>query len=765
MNIEINYNTISFESQINCSDKTIQNNLEQTIEDIKNKRITDWFGTFINRLKEESNNDPFSIEINGCDLYEKVLIDSILDRQNGLIDQKKINVIDDKWVNRNYNNIDAFLNFALNSNEEIVKKAIKPNVENIKTLRSNKVEVPVIATMSSGKSTLLNALIGQDFLFEDTGAATATTCNIKINNKLEKFIAQAIDKETILEESQSDISAFLSKWNSNANKNNFSNLKLNLEGPVKNLNSSSLELNFIDTPGPNSAQYSNHTKKTFTYLKDNQQLPIVLYVLDPEKMDSKDDDNTLREISDVLKSNKQNLDRIIFIYNKVDREELDKKAFSEISPKIKQFLGRYNIENPKVFPLSAKYAKLAQLNSNLSRNEKNKLNVYRNDFIPEPQEKYLGYQLLEYTPISINQKQQLQEKILKSELDADLVYSGLASIKLYIEDYITNHHQKKQYKDLMSVAQNVSNVIENKILLEKHRLEEKTLEEQKKNEERTKKEIEKLNNKRTEALKEINKIVLEKEFINETGKKVDKMFARLKAESGKQELNPLQAKELVDEANKTIINLRVSIETDLISKMNDEGEGYLLKLKNEVVNKFKLDEPILETKTFNAELLNKINVLSFDEIDNYKIVKTEKKIREKVKEVTSTSWYKRIFGITDTVTYNVTYKERTEVIDGGKFYNEVINPLSKHFRKIVQDSKDEFDKMFRAYNDSFKNLVYHSFEETINSVFQKSERVLVLTIEAKNYQLQKFDKITNEISILKTPESNEKIHRKPAITY
>ena len=199
--------------------------------------------------------------------------------------------------------------------------------------------------------------------------------------------------------------------------------------------------------------------------------------------------------------------------------------------------------------------------------------------------------------------------------------------------------------------------------------------------------------------------------------------------------------------------------------MNDEGQSYLLKLKNEVVKKFELNEPSLEAKTFNAELLNKINVLDFDNINNYKTIKSETKERQASKEVESTAWYKRLFGIKDTVTYMKQYQEKKEVIDGGKFYIEVINPISKHFRKIVKDSEEEFNKMFRVYNDSFKDLVIHSFDETIGSVYQKSKSSLSLTNKTKNNHLRKFDKITNAISILKTPESNEEIYRKPAFTY
>jgi len=765
MNIEIDYNTVSFEAQINCNDATILNNLNQTIEDCKNKRITDWFETFIRRAKEESNNDPFSIQIKGCDFYEKAFIDSVLENEANFIDKKRIDFLEDNVIKNEYKNIDDFLDYAIKSEEPLVKDAIKPNIENFKVLRGNKVEVPVIATMSSGKSTLLNALIGQDFLFEDTGAATATTCNIKVNNELKKFVAQAIDGETIIEESNIDISKFLERWNSSANKTNYSNLRLNIEGPVKNLSSSELELNFIDTPGPNSAQYKNHKGKTFHYLKDNQNLPIVLYVLDPEKMESEDDDKTLEEISNVLNRNKQNLDRIIFIYNKIDREELDKKPFSEVLLKIHKFLGKYKIENPKVFPVSAKYAKLAQLNDTLSRNDKSDLAGFRYKFIPNSDESYEGYQLLDHTPLYEVQKKLLRQRISKSELDSDLVHSGIAAIKLYIEDYIFNHHQKNQYRDIIGIANKVSEVLKNKIELEKINLDEKTTEEQYETKQRTQEEIEELTNRKVEALQAIGKIELDDDFIQEALKDIDTKFNTLKNKSlKKNNLNIKEAEYLIEEAGETILNLLVSIETDLFSKMNDEGSKYLKKLKNEVANKFELKNPSLEIKTFNAEILNNINVIDINSIDRNKKTKVETKQKNKTKKVKSKNWFKRMLGIEDIVEYTVPYTVTKIEVEAVKLYDEAIDPISKRVFNIVKDTRTEFDNMFREYNASFQHLVNTSFDQAINSVYKNSQQKLAVSIKDKEIKIQKLDEIIKPISKFKIKEYNERIYRKPTIT-
>src|SRR5690554_6520493 len=531
MKVTIDYNTVSFEFEVKDNDSENQSDyLKQIIKDNQGKRITDWFKAFIEKVKEVENNEPFTVEIIGCDWYEVGYINELFTEENDVEIEFKED-IDNNEIQTRYKAIDDFLQYAEKSKNDIVKNALQPNVENIKNHRSTKIEVPVIATMSSGKSTLLNALIGQDFLHEDTGATTATTCDIIVNNNLKQFVARAIDIEAT--ETNQNISEFLKDWNSKAYANineekKYPRLRLEIEGPIPNLNTSNFNLSFIDTPGPNSAQHSHHKEKTFSYLKDSQNLPIVLYVLDPEKMDSNDDDFTLEEISKVFKKNNKSIDRIVFVYNKIDREDIEEKPIKNILNKVEAFLERKGIKNAKIFPLSAQYAKFVQIEECLKRNHKSDLNSFRNKFRPELSEGYLGYQLLEYAPLTNYQKEKLNNSISNSELDADLVYSGLASLKLYIEDYIINHHKKNQYKELRNIVNKVSEQIKTTIQLEEERLEEITEGEKKEREDNQKKQIEQLQKKKEEAFEEIYKIKVEKKFIDETSKEVNKKLNELK---------------------------------------------------------------------------------------------------------------------------------------------------------------------------------------------------------------------------------------------
>lgn len=750
MEVIIHYNTVSFEFKVECNDSIIKNNLEQIKKDNQGKRITDWVKEFIKKIKEETNNDPFTIKIIGCDLYEMDFINELISEKNDIISIEFEQVLDEKEIQYKYKVIDDFLEYVEQSKYDIVKNALLPNIKNINNLRSTKIEVPVIATMSSGKSTLLNALIGQDFLHEDTGATTATTCDIIVNNNLKDFYAKAILNDNEEHNSNKEISEFLKRWNANANENidntnnvkKYPDLKLEIEGPISNLNTSNFNLNFIDTPGPNSSQHSHHKEKTFSYLKDNQNLPIVLYVLDPEKMDSNDDDFTLDEISKVFKNNNKNIDRVVFVYNKIDREDIEEKSIKDILNKVESFLEIKGIKNAKIFPVSAQYAKFAQIEECLKRNQKSDLNSFRSKFRPEPAEGYLGYQLLEYAPLTNSQKEKLNENLKKNQVEVDLVYSGLAALKLYIEDYIINHHKKNQYKELRNIVNKVSEQIKTTIQLEEERLEEITEGEKKEREENQKKQIEQLQKKKDEAFEEIYKIKVDNKFIDEASKEVNIKFTELQNKILKRnELSKDETIPLIKEVNATIENLQISIKTDLISTMNNKLNEYLSKFKQITNDKFSLNTNDIEIDAFNAEMGNNINGIDIDHLQKYQQVKEETKVRE----VESRWWIKQLFNWTVTEEYKVT----KVVINTKELYKDAIDPYSKKFTEVLEGYELKFEKVFKDVRDGFINKLENEFENIKNNVYKKYTSLLSKDQKNKEKELKKLHNISNDILKLK----------------
>lgn len=750
MKFTIDYDTVSYVSIITCTSETIQENLQQFIEENKNRRITIWFESVIEAFKEECNNDPFSIEINGCDNYEKKLINSILHNKE-YISEFKMDSLDDSIIQAKYNKIDNFIKYAQTSKHDIIKKAFKPRHEDVRYLTNNTVEIPVIATVSSGKSTLLNALIGQDFLSEDTGSSTATICNVILHDNFKVFEAKAINKNIEIAKSKTDIKAFLKNWNDKANTPEYSKLKLSVEGPPKkDFNTSNLRVNFVDTPGPNSPRYENHKDQTFNYFKDQKKLPIILYVLAPGKMDTTDDKNNIHEIRKVIETNKQDLNRIIFIYNKIDEELKNENAYKDVLVKIKKFLSENDIENPIIFPVCASYAKLAVAEKDsLDENNQDDLDYFNKKFVPNPERNKLGYPLLDDVPLNDTQKNHLRDKIANG-IDLGVIYSGLASIQLYIEDYIANHHCKNKYHELHQIISDVTNDIEGKIDLQKSQLEEKTDEEKKKNEEKAKTEIEGLSSKRSAAHSKIDNVKQDKGFIDIVASDVNKTLNKFKIKANKSDnLSKAQIKRIIEEGNLTVENLKLSIKTDLIAQMNVVLDDYLKKLKTQVIENFSLEDPSIKQKSFSAELLNKINVLDITKTDSFQTVRKETRYREVTRVVESRWWLKRKFNWKVEKTVSEPFQEAKTFFNKNKFRHNFIDRNIKAINQIIDDKVKEFDKTISDYAETFKKHVDTSFDESLEYVYDSTTEEIVRTKKNKDEEIDKLEMINNELSELK----------------
>ena len=600
MIIEIKYNPISFKTELKCSNKTVQNNLKSDIKSYENGRITEWFEKFLKRAKEETNKDPFNLSISSIDEYEKEYIDGILKNEKKILFTAEL----DTDIDVKYRHIDNFIHFALHSYDQIVKSAMEPHLINIAKFKSNKIEVPVIATMSSGKSTLLNALIGQNFLHEDTGATTATTCEIKVNNSMTTFQASAIiDKQ--IEITTDGIQRFIEIWNEKANKEN---IQLILEGPIDKLETQGFDFSFIDTPGPNSTKNKSHKERTYNYIRDTEKLPIVMYVLDPENMDSNDSDATLKEISAVLKENRQDVDRIIFIINKIDQEDLSKKSMEQVVSKVVNFLEKhFEILNPKIFPVSAQYGKLCQLDSDLlSKKEKSTLKLYRENFYPDDSDS--GYELLKHSPLSETQKQNLKNTIENCEQDADLVYSGLAAIKLHIEDYILYHHKRNQYHELQTIANSVFNLIKSHIDKKKDELTHKTDQEINENKEKTEQELNRLKENIDKLKNDANNIVIQTSFIKRAASRIEHDFLEIKQKVfSKDEFSEREARQIWHETNQILENLSISINSALNNKTTEVFNTMIKVLKSTISKYFTNDNINVDITFINNIMINEIS--------------------------------------------------------------------------------------------------------------------------------------------------------------
>jgi len=756
MKAKIVYDTISFKSTFEFSNQTIQDNLEQFLKSTEEKRITDWFENFASAILNEINGDSIDLTIDGCDEYEENFIKDVLkvDKLNSITPIFE-NTIDEEALAQKYKLIDDFFYVVVNSDNEIIKNNFeKDQQENYKNWTSSVIELPVLATMSSGKSTFLNAMIGQDYLHEDLRSTTATTCTIVVNNDESEFIASATDKDSRVtnEDENISIKAFLEEWNARSNKNQ--DIKLQLEGPVKNLDNNHFQLHFIDTPGPNASENQHHQQQTYEYLQGKGNLPLVMYVIDLENVDSNDDNNTFKEIHNILNENKQAGERIIFILNKIDQVDIEKRSIENSINDLKKDLeNRYDIKNPLIFPITSMYAKLAQiLPENLGRNSRKSLNSFRETINPEIEDNYLGYQLLENAPLTENQKQLIWDKVEKGELEEDLVYSGLAAIKLYIEDYIKNHHKKNQYKALNDTYKAILNAILNSIALKKNELEVLTSEQEVENKKTRELEISELEIKKTELIHQLNRVDFDNNIIGHTAMYFDQLN-----DLKKEILRLAEQAKIIEDAkikpsedpNLILLKLKKQVNhtySSYLATLSTNSErlyaNYVDNLKRVSHGFYQSNIDSITVTAFKAKMnsnINAINVNSFTKNTQY----------EEQKEVKSRLWIKRIFDITDTITV----KKTTRIVDWNKIYNDVVQPLSiimyeenENYIKSTENTKDKLKQLFiKSINSSFeknKKNIYKDLRKDLYSIYRdKNLEILKLNNLIKSFDTYKNEKI------------------------
>ena len=109
------------------------------------------------------------------------------------------------------------------------------------------IDVNIIATMSAGKSTLINSLLGKKILPTHAGACTAIVTKIE-DNKNDIFRAIVLDKNNEEIVRYSNINYEDMKYLNNSNKVS----EVDIKGNISFINCENITLVLIDTPGPDS---------------------------------------------------------------------------------------------------------------------------------------------------------------------------------------------------------------------------------------------------------------------------------------------------------------------------------------------------------------------------------------------------------------------------------------------------------------------------------------------------------------------------------
>lgn len=585
----------------------------------------------------------------------------------------------------------------------------QPNVIRAFNLaKSNKFEVDVIATMSAGKSTLINSLLRKKLMPVKQEACTATITEIKDNDGKD-FTAEACDANGRVIESYPELTLEIMK-NLNSNP---SISKIRVEGDIPFVSSEDVSLVLVDTPGPNNSRDPEHKAVTYRMLSESSKA-VVLYILNATQIAVNDDYNLLSHVADSMRvGGKQSRDRFIFVVNKLDEFKKGEDSIDAAIIKVREYLKDNGIENANIYPVSALTA--LDIRTILTEDYGDEDEVYDakgrvNKFNKNPEMHFETK-----APLTPSVRGQLEMKLAEARKNKDanseaLIHCGIIPIEMAIQMYVQKYAKTAKIKNIVDTFSK---------RLESAKSFERTKQEITKNQDKQKEilgNIEMIKRKLAsgEAAKRfksrIDKINYDSEIQNLSNgiikKAQEKITARLSSNSkiSKHEAEKL-CRTFISFADELQAEIKVRLEELIINHVhksaNDLLEEYKRKISELAEEITAGDVSIDPFELMDGDISIDINSL----ISN--LTQNEVEVNEVWIENTSKKWYKFWTWFQEKGYFKDVY-EYNEYIDGTELSDFLFAPVEQQLREnrnnAVTYAKDQTRKIKQEFSKKFKEL-------------------------------------------------------------
>ncbi len=318
-------------------------------------------------------------------------------------------------------------------------------VEAFQKAKDSKFEINVVATMSSGKSTLINALLGKQLMPAANEATTATIVKI-MDTEQEKFSAIAYDKSGNIVRKIDDVTLEdMKELNGDIKVST-----VELKGKIPFVSSVGMKLVLVDTPGPNNSRDKNHEAMTYQMISDSDK-SLVLYVMNGQQLGINDEKIFLDYVCQSMREGgKQARERFIFAVNKMDAfnphpnkdgSGCIKKALNDV----KTGLEDRGIYNPNIFPVCSLPALEKRVDDKYDSEE---LDLYKSRL-----QKYAELHFDNYYEFS-NLPETVRARISNfmdnaNENENVEIHTGIVSIEQAIAQYINKYARTTKVCDLV----------------------------------------------------------------------------------------------------------------------------------------------------------------------------------------------------------------------------------------------------------------------------------------------------------------------------
>ena len=733
----IKYNPYKLETEIRINNEPLSKDGNSVLLDkiVPGTRLQDWVEELPQILVDEYNENEFIITFHGTQLdyedlnevLEKAKRDEILSENCQLIP-----ISAKETTDKEVQIEELFQKIQEGPFEELREKSVVSAFEKAK---NSDFELCVVATMSSGKSTLINAMLGNKMMPSASEACTAIITRIKdiTTEPNTPWYAEVYDKEDNLISRYDDLTyENMTELNENTNVS-----EIKMQGNIPFVTSDDVSLVLIDTPGPNNSRNQDHLKVQQKFLNESSK-SLVLYIM--TSTFGADDDNAL--LDRVAKSmeigGKQSKDRFIFVVNKWDDRKKEDGSTEASLERVRNYLKEHGIERPNLFPASALPAmSIRMMQSNLEEDEET---IDETETKIKKMNRNSEQHLENYAslPNSLKEKicSQLKETDNLLDYDNALIHTGVPSIEAAIRQYVQKYAKTAKIRNIVDSFNQK---------LEEVNSFEKTKQEIASNQEEADKIVQQIE----EIRSKINDLNSAKKFEQAVESAVSDVIANSKKVSGS------ILGEFQSTVGETISEYYGEIELDEVDTLVRKLESEAKRLEPQFRSKLEENIELTLTQTANAlleEYRNKLRALSVEmggslnikidalslvqgsmpSADNFSTSSLSQQTRtvengEEWVENTDKKWYKpwtwfQEKGYYRTKYKNVTYVESNEV--AATFFTPIQQLMEderhsankqaeKRARKIAEDFKKEFKRLDSVVQQKMNELEDCATDKTI----------------------------------------------------
>ncbi|XOQ44977.1 MAG: Dynamin-N domain-containing protein [Clostridium sp.] len=445
----IKYNPYKLETEITVDGNQLAQNSQLGEKAAKGTHLQEWVEDLPRILIDEYNDTEFEVTFHGTLLDYEDLKSAFTEAQKRheltfKLEHKPAKETADKEALID----NVFKEIQEGPFDELRDKQIISAFEHAK---SKDFEVCVVATMSAGKSTLINAMLGTKLMPSKQEACTAIITRIKdTNDKDVPWKAKVYNKEGQLTETHEALNySTMERLNADENVS-----EIRAEGNIPFVSSEDVSLVLIDTPGPNNSRDPHHKKVQSEFLSKSSKA-LVLYIMTGE-FGTDDDYTLLKRVAESMSvGGKQSKDRFIFVINKLDGRKKEDGDTEQTLERVRAYLKTHGIDNPNLFPAAALPAldfRLITSGADVDEDTRDEAYVKARKLNRNETMHFETYAPL---PTGIRNDIALQltkAKASKSEnaiYDEALIHTGIPSLEAAIRQYVQKYAKTAKIKNIV----------------------------------------------------------------------------------------------------------------------------------------------------------------------------------------------------------------------------------------------------------------------------------------------------------------------------